>query len=413
MNVFLPADVLVPKTDRMQNWAVIACDQFTSDGAYWARVRERVGADPSTLKLILPEAELGAADEAERVRKINQTMREYLDSDLFTDYPASYIYVERTLENGSVRKGLLGMVDLEAYSFAEGAESAIRATEKIVVERIPPRMRVRRDACLELPHILLLCDDSERVLVESIEAEKEQLETLYDFDLMEGGGHIVGRLVSGERAAAFDARLTEYAAKIGAKYPGLEGKPPVFVVGDGNHSLATAKSCYEELKKAHPGEDLSAHPARYALVELENIHDAAQVFEPIHRIVTDVDPEKLLLALREDCCADDGFPIRWYAGGNTGMLSLDRAKGELAVAVLQSFLDRYLAVVGGAIDYIHDDDALITLARQDHAIGFELSAMGKEQLFRGVIADGSLPRKTFSMGHAREKRYYLEARKIQ
>ena len=413
MNVFLPAELLLPKTGDLRAWSVIACDQFTSDAAYWARVRETVGDAPSTLHMILPEAELGAPDEAQRVEAINATMREYLEKDLFACYPGSYVYVERTLENGALRKGLVGMVDLDAYSFEKGAQSAIRATEQTVVERIPPRMRVRRDACLELPHILLLCDDDKRELLEPIEAQKEALPKLYDFDLMEGGGHITGRLVSGDAAAAFDARLTQYAAKIGEKYPGLQGTPPVFVVGDGNHSLATAKSCYEELKKAHLGEDLSAHPARFALVELENIHDAAQVFEPIHRIVTECDAEALLRALRETCCADEGFPIRWQAGETTGMLQLDRSKGELAVAVLQSFLDDYLAKHAGKIDYIHDEDALAALAKKPNAIGFELPAMEKSQLFRGVIADGSLPRKTFSMGHAREKRYYLEARKIR
>ena len=187
----------------------------------------------------------------------------------------------------------------------------------------------------------------------------------------------------------------------------------VFAVGDGNHSLATAKSCYEELKRNHPGEDLSRHPARYALVELENIHDAAQVFEPIHRVVFRTEPEKLLRALEESCCAPGGFPVRWYIGERTGELSLDRTKSELAVGVLQHFLDEYLKEHPGEIDYIHDDDALISLARKENAIGFLLPAMEKSQLFRGVIADGVLPRKTFSMGHSREKRYYLEGRKIR
>lgn len=413
MNVFLPADILLPKTDRMQLWSVIACDQFTSDADYWARVRKNVESAPSTLNLILPEAELGAPDEAERVHKINETMRSYLNEGLFSCFPSSYVYVERTLENGSIRRGIVGMVDLESYSFDKKSDSAIRATEATVVERIPPRMRVRRDAPLELPHILLLCDDEKRSLIEPLTDRKGEFQKLYDFDLMEGGGHISGWLVSGSEADAFDKRLAVYTAQSASRYPGLKGTPPIFVAGDGNHSLATAKSCYEELKRMHPGEDLSGHPARYALVELENIHDDALVFEPIHRIVTGIDPEALLNELVSDCCADDGYPIRWYADGKSGSLSLDRKRGELAVAVLQNFLDRYLSEREGEIDYIHDDDALMALSARKSTVGFLLPAMEKSQLFRGVIAGGSLPRKTFSMGHAREKRYYLEARKIR
>ena len=413
MNVFLPADILLPKTDRMQLWYVIACDQFTSDADYWTRVRKNVESAPSTLNLILPEAELGAPDEAERVRKINETMRSYLNEGLFSCFPSSYVYVERTLENGSIRRGIVGMVDLESYSFDKKSDSAIRATEATVVERIPPRMRVRRDAPLELPHILLLCDDEKRSLIEPLTDRKGEFQKLYDFDLMEGGGHISGWLVSGSEADAFDKRLAVYTAQSASRYPGLQGTPPIFVAGDGNHSLATAKSCYEELKRMHPGEDLSRHPARYALVELENIHDDALVFEPIHRIVTGIDPEALLNELVSDCCADDGYPIRWYADGKSGSLSLDRKRGELAVAVLQNFLDRYLSEHKGEIDYIHDDDALMALSARKSTVGFLLPAMEKSQLFRGVIAGGSLPRKTFSMGHAREKRYYLEARKIR
>lgn len=413
MNVFLPADILLPKTDRMQLWSVIACDQFTSDADYWTRVRKNVESAPSTLNLILPEAELGAPDEAERVRKINETMRSYLNEGLFSCFPSSYVYVERTLENGSIRRGIVGMVDLESYSFDKKSDSAIRATEATVVERIPPRMRVRRDAPLELPHILLLCDDEKRSLIEPLTDRKGEFQKLYDFDLMEGGGHISGWLVSGSEADAFDKRLAVYTAQSASRYPGLQGTPPIFVAGDGNHSLATAKSCYEELKRMHPGEDLSRHPARYALVELENIHDDALVFEPIHRIVTGIDPEALLNELVSDCCADDGYPIRWYADGKSGSLSLDRKRGELAVAVLQNFLDRYLSEHKGEIDYIHDDDALMALSARKSTVGFLLPAMEKSQLFRGVIAGGSLPRKTFSMGHAREKRYYLEARKIR
>lgn len=411
-NCFLPAEILLPDGKNMEKWAVIACDQFSSQPAYWDRVRAVAGDAPSTIHLILPEAELGTDAEAAHTEQIHKTMEAYLRDGVFRSYPNSFVYVERTLENGAVRKGLIGMVDLDAYDYSKGSVSAIRATEKTVVERIPPRMRVRRNAPVEFPHILMLADDHEKVLIEPIAAEKEKLQKLYDFDLMEGGGHIAGWLVSGEQVSSFNSRLTEYAAAVGKKYEGLPGVPMVFAVGDGNHSLATAKACYEELKAQHPEADLSHHPARYALVELENIHDEAQAFAPIHRVVVKTDPQALLAALKADACADEGFPVRWYSGEAHGEIFLDPAKSQLAVGVLQGFLDAYLAGHSGEIDYIHGDSDLIELAKQKNAIGFLLPVMEKSQLFRGVIADGILPRKTFSMGHAREKRYYLEGRKI-
>ncbi len=413
MNAFLPADILFPQVESMEKWAVIACDQFTSDPAYWERVRKNAEGAPSTINLILPEAELGTEKEAAHTALINATMAEYIKKDIFKTLKNALVYVERTLENGTVRKGLVGMVDLDTYDYSIGSTSAIRATERTVVERIPPRMRVRRDAPIELPHILMLCDDHDKVLIEPIGEKKDSLQKLYDFELMEGGKNIAGWLVQGEEAEAFNTRLTEYTANVGKKYEGLKGVPMVFAVGDGNHSLATAKSCYEELKAQNPGVDLSEHPARYALVELENIHDEAQVFEPIHRVITKCDPEALLAALKAEACAEEGFAVKWYIGTESGTVYLDKAKSQLAVGVLQGFLDAYLKDNAGDIDYIHDDDALIDLAKQDKSIGFLLPAMEKSQLFRGVIADGILPRKTFSMGHSREKRYYLEGRKIK
>lgn len=412
MNSFLPADILLPKTAAMEKWAVIACDQFTSDPAYWERVRKNAEGAPSTINLTLPESELGTPEEAEHTALINKTMAEYMANDTFAVYEKSMVYVERTLENGSVRMGLIGMVDLDAYDYNPGSTSDIRATEKTVPERIPPRQRVRRNAPIELPHILMLCDDHEKKLIEPIAAKKDTLVKLYDFDLMEDGGHIAGWLVQGADVEAFHAALADYSSHIAEKYVGLEGLPMTFAVGDGNHSLATAKSCYEELKALNPGEDLSNHPARYALVELENIHDPAMAFEPIHRVVVKTDPRKLLAALEKEV-GGEGFDVKWYIGSESGTVSLDRSKGELAVGILQSFLDAYLKENAGTIDYIHDDDELIRLSEPENCIGFLLPAMEKSQLFRGVIAAGVLPRKTFSMGHAREKRYYLEGRKIK
>ncbi|MBQ7415472.1 MAG: DUF1015 domain-containing protein [Oscillospiraceae bacterium] len=411
MSVFKSADILLPRNADMEKWAVIACDQFTSDPAYWQRVRQTAGESPSTIHLILPEAELGRTSEADTVKDINTAMERYLSEEVFTLYPNSFIYVERTLADGSVRPGLLGVVDLEEYDYHAGSTSAIRATEKTVLERIPPRQRVRKDAPIELPHVLMLCDDDGKTLIEPIAAIRDTLPMLYDFDLMEQGGHISGWLVQGQAAADFDARMTAFAETVDSKYADLNGSV-LLAVGDGNHSLATAKSCYEALKAANPDADLSAHPARYSLVELENIHDPSLVFAPIHRIVMDVDGKKLLSDLNA-VCAEGGYPVQWVMGEESGTVYLDKARAELAVAVLQEFLDGWLSENAGVIDYIHGDDEVKELARKERSVGFLLPAMEKHQLFRGVISGGALPRKTFSMGHAREKRYYLEGRKIR
>jgi hypothetical protein len=257
----------------------------------------------------------------------------------------------------------------------------------------------------------MLCDDASCTLIESVAAMKQKLPKLYDFDLMEGGGHIAGWLLQGQAAEAFNASFIAYAEGMDSRYADLDGAKVLLAVGDGNHSLATAKSCYEARKEADPAGSAN-HPARYALVELENIHDPSQVFEPIHRILFHVDGEKLLTDLSA-LCGSDGYGIECLMAGKRQHLVLDRCHGELAVAILQHFLDEWLAENGGQIDYIHGDAHLEELARQAGSVGFLLPPMEKHQLFRGVISGGVLPRKTFSMGHAREKRYYLEGRKIK
>ena len=411
MNIFRPAEILLPKNAELEKWAVIACDQFTSDPDYWRRVRQYAGDDPSVIHMILPEAELESHGQAS-VDAINDNMVRCLNAGVFQNYPGSYIYVERTLANGMIRPGLVGMVDLEAYDYRPGSISPVRATERTVLERIPPRKLVRQDAALEFPHVLMLCDDDEFRLIEPVRAVKKQLPKLYDFELMEQGGHITGWLVSGEAAAAFDAAFAAYSETYHQKYADLTGAPVLLAVGDGNHSLATAKSCYEDLKHANPAVDYSTHPARYALVELENIHDPAQNFEPIHRILTDVDLEKLMHDI-EAICAPNGHHVICVYGDNRKDLYLDRKNGELAIAIVQEFLDAWLQENPGKIDYIHGEDEIARLAAAERAVGFLLPPMEKHSLFRGVIAGGVLPRKTFSMGHAREKRYYLEGRKIK
>ena len=252
MNIFKSTDILLPQNVEMERWAVIACDQFTSDPAYWARVRTHAAGVPSTINLILPEADLDSANEAQAVCTINQTMEAYLQQNVFKTYSDAYVYIERTLADGSVRPGLLSVVDLDAYDYNAGSSSMIRATEKTVLERIPPRQRVRKDAAIELPHVLMLCDDDQMQLIEPISQCKDSLPKLYDFDLMEQGGHICGWLVQGEVARNFDKRLSDYTQQISSKYEGMSNADVLLAVGDGNHSLATAKSCYEALKAANP-----------------------------------------------------------------------------------------------------------------------------------------------------------------
>ncbi len=411
MSIFGAADILLPQVDSAEKWAVIACDQYTSQPEYWESVAKTVGDAPSALRLVLPEVYLGA-DNSAQAAQIADTMSDYLNRGIFKAYPGSYVYVERRLQNGSIRRGVVGALDLEAYDYHSGAATPVRATERTVEERIPARMAIRKLAPLELPHILLLCDDREQTLLESVAAEKGSLPQLYDLELMAGGGHLSGWLLSGKHAADFTARVVEYEQATARRYESVGMAPLLYAVGDGNHSLAGAKACWETLKRENPGADLSAHPARYALLELENLHDESQQFEPIHRIVKQTDPAVLLAALLDAVCTDSGYPVKWYAEGKSGTLYLNPAKGDLPVGILQTFLDAYLPQAGGSIDYIHGDDVLYDLAAAPGCVGFQLEAIPKESFFTGIAHDGVLPRKTFSMGHACEKRYYLEARKI-
>lgn len=411
MSIFKAANILLPNVESIEKWSVIACDQYTSQPEYWTRVRENIGEEISSLNLILPEAEMGNMDN--RIERINKNMDEYMNTGVFKEYENVYVYVERTLSNGTIRKGIVGMVDLEEYDYSDNATTSIRATERTVEERIPPRMNIRRNASLEMPHILLLCDDEKHELIESVEAIKERCPKLYDFDLMENGGHITGWLIEGKNVSIFDNKLEEYNEVTKAKYTSIGKAPMLYAMGDGNHSLATAKACYEELKRLNSDRDMSTHPARYALLELENIHDDSQQFEPIHRIVTDINPEKLIQELKKNICAPEGHRIAYYIGEKEEIVYLDKKLGELPVAVLQKFLDEYLPKTSGKIDYIHGTDVVKKLAMKENSVGFILPVIEKSQLFKGIIMDGVLPRKTFSMGHANEKRYYIEGRRIK
>ncbi len=416
-----PANILLPKAGTdMTKWAVVACDQFTSQPEYWEEVDRIAGDAPSTLRLILPESKLNDANVEEHIADINRSMADYLSRDIFQTLKDSVIYIERTQSDGTVRPGLVAAVDLEKYDYTPGSGSLIRATEGTVLERIPPRVRVRKDAPIELPHVMLLIDDPKKICVEPITAAKESMEALYDFDLMMKGGRLKGWKLNEEQIDGLAAALERLSSDEAMQHKyGLGGVPPLlFAVGDGNHSLATAKTCYENLKKVTPEDQWADLPARYALVEIENLHDDALKFEAIHRVVFGVEPEKLIAAFMEFYPNAHegqgvGHTIAYTYASGTGYLTVPNPRVQLPVGTLQNFLDAYLKEHGGEVDYIHGEAVTDELGAKPGNIGFKLPAMGKDQLFKTVIADGVLPRKTFSMGHAEDKRYYVEGRKIK
>lgn len=399
---FRTTDILIPQIHEFDKWAVIACDQFTSDRGYWDRVAEKVGNAPSTYHMVFPEIDLENSPE-DRIVKINDNMVNYVQDSLFTVYPNSFIYVERTLLDGSIRPGLVGAVDLEQYHYDPKMKPSVGATEQTVLERVPPRIAVRRNAELEFSHVILFCNDMNDVIIHTVQNMKDQLPKVYDFMLMEQGGHIAGWLVSGEHAKTVQSLIDRYAA---------DAKGTPFLVADGNHSLVTAKTWYEELKQKHQDLDLSDHPARYAMVELENIQDPSILFEPIHRVIFETDTKKLLDDM-QSISSVDGTPITWIVGEQKGTISIRVPEGLLPIAVLQEFLDRWLKENAGKIDYVHDNDAVVQLAKQDNTLGLLLPVFDKKELFEFGATGHILPRKTFSLGHGREKRYYLEGRKIR
>ena len=419
---FKPADILLPRDCDMNRWSVVACDQYTSQPEYWQRVAQFVGDQPSTLRLVLPESCLEGPNVETDIMEINNTMSRYLRQERFVTLPDSLIYVERKLADGAVRRGIVGMVDLEQYDYEPGSPALIRATEGTVLSRIPPRVAVRKNAPIELPHVMLLSDDREGTVMPMLAGQTAQMEQVYDFDLMENGGHITGWKMGEEQLEQLDAALSALAdpAAFRAKYGvGEDVSVMLFAVGDGNHSLATAKECYERQKKLTPPEQWDRLPARYALVELCDLHDESLQFEPIHRVVFGVNPDELVGDLK------NAFPGAYEGRGEGHVLTCVTRNGkcditipnpaaQLAVGTLQGFLDNWMKEHKGVgIDYIHGEDVVEELSRRPDAVGFLLPAMGKEELFPTVIHDGVLPRKTFSMGHAHDKRFYLEARRIR
>ena len=421
---FQSANILLPQNCDLSLWSVVACDQYTSQPEYWQRVEERVGRSPSALRLILPESCLEGPNVETDIMEINTTMTRYLREGRFKEYPNSIFYVERTLDCGKTRRGLIGMVDLEQYDYEPGSGAPIRATEGTVLSRIPPRVAVRKNAPIELPHVMLLADDPGKTVIEPLSAQTGAMGPVYDFDLMEQGGHIKGWKLGEQEQAQVFAALEALAdpAAFQTRY-NLKQELPVllFAVGDGNHSLATAKECYERAKKLTPPEQWANLPSRYALCELVNLHDESLEFEPIHRVVFGVKPEDLLDALMAYYPGavqgrGEGHVLSFVASRwSKGEITVTNPRQQLPVGTLQVFLDEYCAAhPGSRIDYIHGADVAQRLAQErEEAIAFLLPPMGKEELFPTVIHDGVLPRKTFSMGEAHDKRFYLEARKIR
>lgn len=418
--IFKPADILIPKGIENEKWSVVACDQYTSEPEYWKEAAEIAAGSPSTLNIIFPEVYLDEPGGDERIKNINKTMNEYLSSGLFEELKNSFVYVERTLSNGKTRRGIIGALDLEEYDFSKDSQSKIRATEGTIIERIPPRQKIRVNAPLELPHIMMLIDDRELSVVEPLKQKKDGFRKLYDFELMLGGGHLTGYEVTPDAQYEILSALEKLEDKsaFNEKY-GAYGKGVlVFAAGDGNHSLATAKTCWDEIKKGLTEAEAENHPARYALVELENIHDEALNFEPIQRVLFDVQPENLLTALFEHYPGashenNGGQKIRYVYGDKSGEIYIKDGPSNLPVGTLQLFLDDYLTQNGGRIDYIHGDDVVCRLTNEKNTIGFMVDPMEKNQLFETVIKDGALPRKTFSMGEAADKRYYFECKRIK
>ena len=427
------AEIYLPRPGvNLTKWAVIACDQFTSEPEYWKSVEKLVGDEPSTLHMILPEVYLGHADQDRRTIEAQNTMKKYLKTGLLQPRHG-FILVERTI-NGKIRRGIMLALDLEHYDFTKGSQSLIRATEGTIIERLPPRMKIRENAVLELPHILVLIDDPQKTVIEPLLRAPEKLHKLYDFELMLDSGHLKGYLVEDPQLESQVVNALEALAdpqEFQKKYGvGPEKGVLLFAMGDGNHSLATAKAIWEKIKSS-VGMD---HPARYALVEIENVHDESLEFEPIHRVIFNVhqDIKKDLLSSFgdnvgfSDCASIDEMVelVESYSAGGqvVGMISdkgveivhFKRPNYNLPVGTLQAFLDGWIKR-GAAeeIDYVHGKDVVARVGAKPGNLGFYLPSMNKSDLFKTVILDGALPRKTFSMGEAKEKRFYMECRKIK
>ncbi|NSW89172.1 MAG: DUF1015 domain-containing protein [Firmicutes bacterium] len=443
VGVLLPEILLPAEGVDLYKWSVIACDQYTSQPEYWEKVEKTVGDDPSTLKLILPEVFLENNDVEERINKINITMKKYLDEGILCPQKPCFVYLDRETPRVKSRKGLLLAIDLEKYDYNKGSETMVRATEKTVIERLPSRVKIRKNAIVEIPHIQLLIDDPGMTVIEPLSESIGNLKKIYDFDLMMGGGHVTGYRVDDYEIIK---RIVYYLEKLASpanfsmKYNTSPEKGVLlFAVGDGNHSLASAKVHWENIKSVLPEEQRMSHPARYAMAEVINIHDSGLIFEPIHRVLFNVNHENLLnemlhyfesysnVSLKTFVSIEDSerelelikksakgchiIPFAYSKG--RGAVIIEKPRHNLDAGTLQEFLDYYISKNEKTkIDYIHGENVVSSIAQKEGNFGFYLPPINKHRLFKTVISDGTLPRKTFSMGEAEEKRYYLECRKI-
>ncbi len=435
IGICVPELMMPAKGVELTKWACVACDQYTSQPDYWNKVEQIVGDSPSTLRLMLPEIYLEKEGEADRIVNIRKAMKDYMAEGILENRGEGFVFTRRSVD-GKTRNGLVVALDLECYDYSKGSTTLIRATEGTIVERIPPRLKIREGAPLELPHILVLIDDEKKTVIEPIAEKLSEIEQLYDFDLMMDGGHIEGWLVNDENMVK--SVIDALTALVDPNKYGTEMPPLLFAMGDGNHSFATAKANWEKLKATLPEEERINHPARYALVELENVHDDGIVFEPIHRVVFNVNVPAFLDSLKAKLKEQNGeCDIEFYAcencmakaekeapegahvipviiEGKKGLIIVKHPVAQLEVGTLQNALDTLLKQTEGAsIDYIHGADVVNELGSKSENIGFLLPPMEKSAFFRTVVFDGALPRKTFSMGEAHEKRYYLECRKIE
>jgi len=401
-NVFQTTDILIPDGIPMQAWSVIACDQFSSEPEYWERVKKNAGDNQSTLNMIIPEAYLEKIDEETAIQNIGNAMENFLQSGKFKEFKDSFIYVERTQPDGRVRKGLVGAVDLDEYDFT-GVSAAIRASEGTVLDRLPPRIRIRKNVPLELPHIITFIDDKNRAVIEPVSEKTDNLELLYDFDLMEGGGSIKGYKVSGKEAQRIMSAMRALN----------EQNEMLMIMGDGNHSLAAAKVYWDEIKQNLSEQERKNHPARAALVELNNVYDTAISFEAIHRVMFNINPEKFIADFTAAVPGGNDYTIKWFSKEKNGEIGIKADCIGDMLTIMQEFIDDYIKGSESIIDYIHGDESTIMLAKGDNCVGFILPAMDKSDFFETVEKSGVFPRKSFSVGHAEDKRYYLECRKIK
>lgn len=413
---FNRADILIPRGIDMTAWSVVACDQYTSQPEYWKEAEKETNGKPTALNIILPEVYLESDECEKRTENINAQMKKYISDGIFKTYRNCYIYVERTLKNGKIRRGIIGAADLEDYDYSKGSESPVRATEGTVSERIPPRLKVRMNAKLELPHVMILIDDRKKEILEYLNEKKSEMELIYDFDLMMDSGHLKGYLLNDELADYVEKKLEAFSDKeyFEDKYSVKNKNPLVFAVGDGNHSLATAKEYYNEVKKKY-GEKALSMPARYALAEIVNLHDDSLEFEAIHRVMFNIDSEKIkreLMKISSPEKNDIGQKFVFVSGDSEETLYITKPTANLTVGTIQNFIDEYIRKNGGEVDYIHGKDVVKNLSKDKNSCGFVFDAMNKNDLFKTVILDGALPRKTFSMGEACDKRFYTEARII-